>query len=114
MRLQVDAFRYFLVSSDPLATGDAVGLAYALHRHHSSNDFFVVEDGRDQEVASIRDRLRTEKSIVHEGLHFDCSGTRVDNLSVDQAFTASDLLLSAKRWFRQIEFDWIFVRCLPW
>ena len=71
MQLQVDALRYLLVGCTPLATGDAVSLANVLHRHRSSNDFFVVEDGCDQEVTSIRSLLWRVKSMVHEGLHFD-------------------------------------------
>ena len=65
MRLQVDAFGKFLIGCSPLATGDAVRLAYVLHGHRSSNDFFVVENGCNQEVASIRSRLRGVKLIVH-------------------------------------------------
>ena len=71
MRLQVDALRYLLIGCSLLAPGDAVGLAHVLHRHHLSNDFFVVEDGCDQEVISICISLRRVKLMVHEGLHFD-------------------------------------------
>ena len=71
MRLQVDAFGKFLIGCSLLAPGDAVGLAHVLHGHRSSNDFFVVENGRNQEVASICSRLRGVKLMVNEGLHFD-------------------------------------------
>ena len=65
MQLQVDAFGKFLIGCSPLAPGDAVSLAHVLHRHRSSNDFFVVENGCNQEVASICSRLQGVKSIVH-------------------------------------------------
>ena len=71
VQLQVDSLRYLLIGCGPLATQDAVGLAHVLHRHHLSNDFFVVEDGCNQEVTSICSCLRRVKLMVHEGLHFD-------------------------------------------